>query len=179
MPPALQPKGALRLVVNIVTYSFQTNWRLFYEAQFSVEIFVEFYEYTLNYQSPPTCCKDTLPSNWRTLWYIVLIVFNSIKIIIELTIYPPPSTLYAVWFCWVFTLPATLYALHCKIYPLSSTSTTLPLRSMLYNLRSTIYALRSMLYDLHSTLYNPRSTIYPQLSKRLMQPLFTHTLIQN
>ena len=37
------------------------NWRPFYEAQFGVEIFVELYTLRFHHQSPPKCCKDTLP----------------------------------------------------------------------------------------------------------------------
>ena len=37
------------------------NWRPFYEAQFGVEIFVELYNLRFHHQSPPKCCKDTLP----------------------------------------------------------------------------------------------------------------------
>ena len=33
----------------------------FYEAQFGVEIFVELYTLHFHHQSPPKCCKDTLP----------------------------------------------------------------------------------------------------------------------
>ena len=33
----------------------------FYEAQFGVEIFVELYTLRFHHQSPPKCCKDTLP----------------------------------------------------------------------------------------------------------------------
>ena len=38
------------------------NWCPFYEAQFGVEIYVELYTLHFCHQSPPTCCKDTLPS---------------------------------------------------------------------------------------------------------------------
>ena len=46
---------------GIVTSLNDTIPGPFYEAQFGVEIFVELYTLRFDHQSPPKCCKDTLP----------------------------------------------------------------------------------------------------------------------
>ena len=53
---------------------------LFYEAQFGVEIFVELYTLRFHHQSPPKCCKDTLPSYFTNFSVVVYCYYGYLPI---------------------------------------------------------------------------------------------------
>ena len=52
----------------------------FYEAQFGVEIFVELYILRFHHQSPPKCCKDTLPFYFINFCVVVYCYYGYLPI---------------------------------------------------------------------------------------------------
>lgn len=103
----------------------------------------------------PWILEQLAPVLWSPIWHwnfcrvlhvydlitsLLLGVFD-LKFIIEFTIYPLPSLLYILWFCWVFIVSATLC---CTNYPLNSTR----LRCMHYNLPCKLDQLLSARYAL-------------------------------
>lgn len=143
------------------TFATGTQY-LFYEPQFGVEMSADFYESTL--LSPVSSYMLYRYITFRfiqTSLYSVLIVLN-LKLLIQFTLYPLPSMLYALRF-YSLSFPSTCYSLHSLQYNLPS---------KLYQLLSLLCALRSILYSLTlnillSPLCNLRCAMYPLSSTSL------------